>query len=144
MERNLSIKTVMSWDNEYRGEHLRAIALCDAGNWFDVAINCMRDGSMGEPDSNGVYSRKWWSDQACSCSDDSDLRPATEDEVELYRKYCPEQFESRTWYDGEMRIRILSVCSNRYGTHVIEETLPPVWWKQFWNRLRYPHGRLPF
>ena len=143
-KRNLRIKTVMSWENEYKGKFLRAIALCHSSGWFDVAINCMRDGSMGEPDGNGVYDRKWWSDEACSCSGDRDLRPATDDEVALYRKYCPEEFESRTWEDGWSRVRVLGVCSDCYGTHVIDEPLPPVWWKRLWNRLRNHHDQYPF
>lgn len=36
-QRNIEILTVMSWENEYHnGEWLRAIALCDSANYFEV------------------------------------------------------------------------------------------------------------
>lgn len=136
-QRKIEILTVMSWENEYHnGEWLRAIALCDSANYFEVAINCMRDGSMGEKDGNGVYERKWWSDTAGEAYDDRDLRGATKQEVALYKQYCPEQFQNGTWIDGEMRVRIIAEVDDRYGHHVIRELLPPVWWKRLWKYIR--------
>lgn len=140
-ERRLSIQTVMSWENGW-DDKVRAIALCDSANWFDVAINCMRDGSMGEKDERGVYDRKWWSDEAGIGMDDSDLRPATAEEVALYRDYCPEQFKSRLYFDGDTRIRVIGVVTDRYGTHVVSETLPPPFWKRIRNMFK--KNRLPF
>ena len=135
-QRNIQILTVMSWKNEYHGEWLRAIALCDSTNYFDVAINCMRDGSMGEKDANGVYDRKWVSDMADAYFSDCDLRVANEEEVELYKQYCPELFRDRMTFEGDMRVRIIAEVDDRYGHHVIRELLPVVWWKRLWRSIR--------
>lgn len=135
--RRFEILTVMSWENEYHdGELLRAIALCDSMNYFDVAINCMRDDWMGEKDANGVYDRKWYGDTAGKAFSDRDLRGATKDEVALYRQYCPEQFCDGMYADGVMRVRIIAEVDDRYGHHVIRELLPPVWWKRLWRAVR--------
>ena len=90
----------MSWENEgsvwnpetnkYESETVRAIALCDPSGYFSQAINCMRDGDMGEKDENGVYDRIWYGDYIdCYGNERETLRPATAKEVELYKKYCP-------------------------------------------------------
>ena len=140
-QRRIEILTVMSWENEYRGETLRAIALCDSAGYFDTAINCMRNGSMGEKDKNGVYDRKWWGDYIdCYGDEGKTLRPATAEEVALYKQYCPEQFFDGTWIDGEMRVRIIAEVDDRYGHHVVQEVLSPVWWKRLWNFIRYNGG----
>ena len=66
----------------------RAYALIDQHSFFDTAINCCRDGSMGEKDERGIYSRHWVGDYADS-SDTYGLtvRPMTSDEIDLYLDY---------------------------------------------------------
>lgn len=143
-ERRLTIQTVMSWNNEYHGETVRAIALCDSSNYFDVAINCMRDGSMGEKDERGVYECKWSSDDAGACYGDSDLRPATAEEVALYRIYCPNEFKEGVYCDDlGTRTRIIGVVTDRYGTHVVSEILPPTLWQRI-RKLFSRKRELPF
>lgn len=66
----------------------RAYALMDQSTFFDTAINCCRDGNMGEKDERGIYSRHWAGDYA----DSSDtyvatVRPMTSDEIDLYLDY---------------------------------------------------------
>lgn len=98
--KHLTVETFMSWENEgsvwnpetkkYENDRVRAIALCDPTGYFDVAINCLRDGDMGEKDENGVYPRTWAGDYIdCYGTERDTLRPATPQEVELYLKYCP-------------------------------------------------------
>lgn len=53
--------------------------------WFNMAINCDRDGDMGQKDAHGVYERKWRTDSV----ELNKVRPATPDEVELYLRYFP-------------------------------------------------------
>ena len=134
--KRIEIHTVMSWNNTWGKETIRAIALCDAYKWFDAAINCLRDGDMGEKDENGVYSRIWWADEAGSCCDDSDLRPATPDEVALYRQYCPWEFADSTDDYYGFRTRVLGETTDCYGTHVIKEHLQPSRWYRFRYALR--------
>lgn len=68
-----------------------AIALCDSylnGNMFFVeAINCCRDGDMGEKDEKGVYQRHWYGDYIENGQPEK-IRYATKEEVELYLEYC--------------------------------------------------------
>ena len=98
--KELVVETFMSWENEssvwnketnkYESETVRAIALCDPTGYFMQAINCMRDGDMGEKDENGVYGRIWYGDYIdCYGNEHETLRPATPAEVELYKQYCP-------------------------------------------------------
>lgn len=96
-------KTFMSWDEEGQiispdgkgliHEKTRAIALCD-GNWFDTAINTLRDGAMGKKDENGVYERKWYGDDIYN-ADVEDVRPANLSEVGLYLMYCSLEYEAK-------------------------------------------------
>jgi hypothetical protein len=110
----------MSWDNEenYRtGKTVRAVALCDrtdSQGFFYAAINCMRDGSMGEKGEDGVYSRIWWGDYIEN-GDVQNLRYATIEEVELYLKHCPLENEEKDLgekivciiYDNERTVAIV-------------------------------------
>ena len=59
------------------------------GNFFAEAINCPRDGSMGERDEDGVFARHWVSDWLQGYDGVEGLRYATPTEVELYMKKCP-------------------------------------------------------
>lgn len=58
-----------------------AIAYMVENAWFQEAINCMRDGDMGEKDADGVYSRHWGGDEVWI---DDEPRLATEIEIFLY------------------------------------------------------------
>ena len=85
--RRYGVLTIKSWENielKYQKDHRwpRAVAAVDEGNWFGVAINCMRDGQMGMQDEDGVYERLWGSDEAGNI----DLRNATPEEADLYLK----------------------------------------------------------
>lgn len=66
----------------------RAYALIDQYTFFDTAINCCRDGSMGEKDERGIYSRHWIADYA----ENSDtygitVRPMDSSEIDMYLDY---------------------------------------------------------
>lgn len=66
----------------------RAYALIDGENWFDEAINCCRDGDMGEKDERGIYSRTWVGDYADNADTfESTVRPMTKEEVDMYLEY---------------------------------------------------------
>ncbi len=117
----LEVLTFMSWDNNYFVRNneitLRAIALCYPNGFFKVAINCMRDGSMGEPDENGVYERQWTCD-FLGCPIDSNIRPATKEEVNLYLKYCPINDEKDLFWElNSFSVFGFTVDDNGY--HVI-------------------------
>ena len=96
MKKNLQVLCFMSWENDEATEwseerqmfvstKIRAIALCEQNGYFYEAINCMRDGSMGEKDDNGVYSRHWYADTInCNGDEYASLRYATNEEIELY------------------------------------------------------------
>ena len=60
-----------------------SIALC-YGRWFEMALNCCRDGDMGSLDEEGYYERLWATDEIYS--DAEFVRNATEWEVEAYLK----------------------------------------------------------
>lgn len=83
----LLFDTFMSWDEEFCGETVRAVALCDSNGYFNQAINACRDSDMGEKDENGVYSRIWYADHIES-GGKGNVRIATPKEVELYLMYC--------------------------------------------------------
>ena len=57
------------------------------GDWFVEAINCPRDGDMGEMDEDGVWSRHWYGDSVSSLSADVP-RYATIYETRLWLKKC--------------------------------------------------------
>lgn len=76
------VKVFKAWEES--GE--TAIALCE-GNWFLQAINCMRDGDMGEKGDDGIYSRIWAGDELWG-ENFSTLRNASEEEVNLWLKHC--------------------------------------------------------
>lgn len=73
----------MSWQNAIIDTTVTATALCD-DDWFMAAINCMRDGDMGEQGPDGVYERIWYGD---SLWKDEKPRPATIKEVALFRDH---------------------------------------------------------
>ena len=113
--KKLTAETYMSWENEttvwnpekqvYEKETVRAIALCDQTGYFVQAINCMRDGDMGEKDENGVYQRIWYGDYIdCYGNERATLRPATPEEVELYKQYCSYRSTSTEKPIGEVRM----------------------------------------
>lgn len=84
-----------AWRNDC-DEKIWAIALCD-GDWFDEALNCVRDGDMGDKDKDGDYSRIWGGDEIWE-SEKASVRPATYDEVRRYiekvgiRRYHNEEY----------------------------------------------------
>ena len=61
-----------------------AFALVDRFGWFDWALNCMRDGDMGERGDDGIYTRYWASDELPY---KAKTRPMTEYEVDRYLKH---------------------------------------------------------
>ena len=66
----------------------RAYALIDQHTLFDTAINCCRDGSMGEKDDNGIYERHWYGDYADSADSFKDtVRPMDSSEIDMYLDY---------------------------------------------------------
>ena len=65
------------------------IAFSFDGDYFHEAINCPRDGSMGEKDADGVLECHWYADYLRSYDGVEDLRYATPAEVKLYMKKCP-------------------------------------------------------
>ena len=65
----------------WKSYDVTAIAYMSGTSWFDMAINCCRDGNMGEMDADGVYSRQWSTDEVWI---DDEPRIATRDEVLLY------------------------------------------------------------
>ena len=131
--RELHRKTFVSWDEieDWKTKKtIRAIALCDRCDkhgYFYVAINAMRDGSMGEKDENGVYERKWWGDYIEN-SDVSDIRPATLSEVQLYLKYCPLEVEAK--FNKE---EIVAVIYGEHHTDVLVRPKKDSWWKRILN-----------
>ena len=72
----------VAWTNETEPE-TTAIAYMIEDGFFDTAINCIRDGDMGEKDADGVYSRHWASDAVWM---DDNPRLATEEEIKLYKR----------------------------------------------------------
>lgn len=123
----LTVEKFMSWENthmvlnpetgKYEDEVVRAVALCDPSEYFSHAINCMRDGSMGEKDENGVYERIWYSDFIdCYGDERKTLRPATATEVELFKKYCPLQEESFWPYE-----KVVAEVYTAEGTYIIKQ-----------------------
>lgn len=71
--------------HQYEPKTKRAVALCD-GSWFGVAINALRDGDMGEEGPDGVYSRKWWTDDIYN-AEVAGVSNANRAEVDLYLKH---------------------------------------------------------
>ena len=123
--KRFDVWTFMSWENEgsvwnketkrYDSDKVRAIALCYPNGYFIGAINCLRDGDMGEKDENGVYDRVWWADYIdCYGNERETLRPANSEEVELYKKYCSvEGTLADTWQ------YVFAEITDESGTHVI-------------------------
>ena len=133
--------TVMSWDNEEdvkTKKTIRAIALCDYRGYFDVAINAMRDGSMGEKDENGVYERKWWGD-GISYGYDTNVRPADWIEVRRYFYYCPlkDQFSA-------YGLKVSKVVYGYDRTVVYMKPKLSLRWRRFVNWFKYRNAKLPF
>lgn len=86
-------KRFLSWDEA--GEVATALVEPD-GDWFTAAINCMRDGSMGERGEDGVYDRLWWGD-GIKNGPARNIRPATLTEV---KKWLAHTSPGDTEYDG--------------------------------------------
>lgn len=120
--KSATVLTFMSWYNRYNGENVRAVALCDSTGFFYSAINCMRDGSMGEKGEDGVYSRIWWNDYIQS--DEVGLRPANAEEIKLYLAHCP--LESQMEWD-DLQARVICQGTGINGTHVVVEHYKPTW-----------------
>lgn len=135
-KKNLQVMTFMSWENEewLKNQHngnIRAIALCDASGYFFEAINCMRDGSMGEKDDNGVYERHWYGDYiSCYGNERESLRPATKEEVDLYLRYVSIE-DAVGMFDGITKIA--DTIYDRNISHVIVEYKPLSLWQRFLN-----------
>lgn len=101
---------IKSWNNDFENEP-RAIAAVEEDGWFNVAINCVRDGDMGKLGLDGVYSRTWGTDWA----DENDLRPASEEEVEKYLNHIPME-----WIIGDMdSIEEVNIIRINGATHII-------------------------
>lgn len=62
-----------------------ALALIDDCYWFNMALNCYRDGDMGEKTTDGIYERAWATDYIDE-PDRATVRPMTPDEVAIYRR----------------------------------------------------------
>ena len=96
----------VSWEQPFGGG-VRAVALTD-GIWFMEAMNCCRDGDMGEMGDDGVYSRTWGSDGLnIYGAEEYDYRPASPSEVDLYLKHC-----SIDWYGNEEVVAIVRGTSS--------------------------------
>lgn len=126
----------MSWDNEEwvknkEKGNIRAIALCNTTGYFFEAINCLRDGSMGEKDKNGVYDRHWYGDYIDCYGDESEsLRPATNEEVALYLDYVPlEDALGKIFFKNSTNIKIIDKClsSSINFNYVVVEYSRPLW-----------------
>lgn len=72
-----------AWQNDGDPEAETALALVGHNGWFDVALNCMRDGDMGTKGEDGIYSRAWYGDAVWD-EEAKTLRAMTEAEVDLY------------------------------------------------------------
>lgn len=64
--------------------HTATAMITGPAGWFEVAVNCHRDGSMGEIDADGYCSRCWYSDHIKEGDFEGYLRPATWFEVKKY------------------------------------------------------------
>ena len=136
----------MTWENEeWSGNQyfwkIRAIALCDSSGWFFEAINCMRDGSMGKKDSNGVYERTWFGDSIFA-DELSTLRPATREEVELYLEYVSLSAAIGDCYGDGADVRVITKDYGKYISSVVFEYVNPPLWKRIINKFR--KEKLPF
>lgn len=138
MKKNLEIFAFMSWDNEEWVKNrekcnIRAIALCNTTGYFYEAVNCLRDGSMGEKDENGVYERHWYGDYIDCYGDESEsLRPATNEEVALYLDYVPlEDALGKIFFKNSTNIKIIDKClsSDINFNYVVVEYSRPLWWR---------------
>lgn len=148
MKKNLQVMTFMSWDNEEwannrNNGNIRAIALCDATGYFNEAINCMRDGSMGEKDENGVYERHWYGDNIdCYGNERESLRLATKEEIDLYLQYVPIEDAVGENFCDHCKVKIVDMCFTTpcFGYVVVEYYVP------LWQRIKdfFRSKRLPF
>lgn len=149
MKKNLQVMTFMSWDNEEwannrNNGNIRAIALCDASGYFFEAINCMRDGSMGEKDHNGVYERHWYGDNInCYGNERESLRLATKEEIDLYLRYVPiEDAVGENVVHDDFKVNIVDInCTPfTYFDYVVVEYYVPLWQriKNFFRSKRLP------
>lgn len=97
-EKRSRIKTVsllrfVAWKNGGDPKAETAYALVEGHyDYFRCAINCMRDGDMGEKDERGIWSREWWGDSIWP-EERPTMRPMTYEEVEMYMQYVDVQEE---------------------------------------------------
>jgi hypothetical protein len=148
MKKNLQVMTFMSWDNEewannQNNGNIRAIALCDPTGYFNEAINCMRDGSMGEKDENGVYERHWYGDDInCYGNERESLRLATKEEIDLYLQYVPIEDAVGENFCDHCKVKIVDMCFTTpcFGYVVVGYYVP------LWQRIKkfFRSKRLPF
>lgn len=145
MKKDLQVLTFMSWDNEgwIDNQNIRAIALCDPTGYFHEAINCTRDGSMGEKDENGVYERHWYGDSViCYGYERESLRPATKEEIDLYLRYVPIEDAVGKDFSDYYKVNIIDTCltNSCFGYVVVEYYVP------LWQRIKdfFRSKRLPF
>ena len=136
MKKEEKILTFKSWINDCE-KGTWAIALCDETNYFVEAINCVRDSQMGDKDKNGVYSRHWIADSVWQ-DELSSLRPATQEEVELYFSYVTKE-EAIDFGNGNKKVEVLwDIHSSENGIYWMTIALSDLpWWKKLWNFFRH-------
>lgn len=76
----------LAWKNYGEEDAETAYALVNGQGYFQCAINCLRDGDMGEKDENGIYDREWWGDSIWP-EEKYTVRPMTLEEVHKYMSY---------------------------------------------------------
>lgn len=140
--KRLECLVYLSWleEGSVRDEHsgcyvrdrVRAIALCDVDGWFDVGINCLRDGDMGSKGDDGVYERLWYGDAISAGLGVSGLRCATMEEVKLYNSHVD---LDGFWecHGGYIR-SVKSVCGENFSYELVEFVHFP-WWRRLFNRV---------
>jgi hypothetical protein len=72
----------------YAWRESERIAICFSfdGEWFPLAINCSRDGDMGDEDENGIYARAWASDWIHP-DEGTKVRYATKGEADIFMEH---------------------------------------------------------
>lgn len=68
-----------------------ALACIEENGWFVFALNCMRDGDMGDKNEDGIYTRSWSTDWAPI--NDPTIRLMNYQEYMLYKKYEEAYYE---------------------------------------------------
>lgn len=132
MKKEKKILTFKSWENSCE-KGTRAIALCDATNWFAEAINCVRDSNVNTKDERGVYTQHWVADNV---RDDElgSIRPATEEEIDLYLDYVTME-DALKFGNGVKKVDVdwkHTSIKDGYVTIILTDLHLP-WWKKLWN-----------